>query len=97
MHLIFSILTVRLIGQNAQRVEGGISVPPQFEPLNSAYALDFPISICAAMDIRPNHIDIVEIEQILPAQVALKLDRAFDRRKFIPDDDVLIMNTDPFI
>lgn len=97
MHLKFAVLTVRLVGPNAQGVEGGISVPPQFEPLNSAYTLDFSIPICAAMDIRPNHIDIIEIKQVLPAQVALKLDGALDRREFIPDNDVLIVNTDPFI
>jgi hypothetical protein len=97
MNIIFSVLAVRLVRAHTERMESGISIPPQLEPLDCAYALYFAEAICAAMNIGPDNVDIVEINQILPTQISLKLDRAFDCRELISDCDVLVMYADSFI
>lgn len=97
MNIIFSILAIRLVRTHTERMESGISIPPQLEPLDCAYALYFAEAISAAMNIGPDNVDIVEINQILPTQISLKLDRAFDCRELISDCDVLVMYADSFI
>jgi hypothetical protein len=97
MNIILSVLAIRLVRTHTERMESGISIPPQLKPLDCAYALYFAEAICTAMDIGPDNVDIVEINQILPTQISLKLDRAFDCRKLISDCDVLVMYTDSFV
>ncbi|KAI6754309.1 hypothetical protein HG530_012823 [Fusarium avenaceum] len=97
MNIVFSVLAVRLIRTHTERMESGISIPPQLESLDCAYALYFAEAICTTMNIGPDNVDIVEIDQILPTQISLKLDRAFDCRELISDCDVLVMYTDSFI
>jgi hypothetical protein len=95
--IIFSVLAIRLIREYTERVERGVSIPPQLEPLYRAYALHLSKTVCASMDIGPDNVGIEEIDQVLPAQIPLELDRAFNSRKFVSDRDVLVMYTNTFI
>ncbi|KAF4457864.1 hypothetical protein F53441_303 [Fusarium austroafricanum] len=95
--IIFPVLAIRLVRAHAERVESGISISPQLEPLDRTYSLYFAEAICTAMDIGPNNVDIVEIDQVLPAQISLKLYRTFNCRELVSDRDVLVMDTNSFI
>jgi hypothetical protein len=95
--IVFSILTIRLIREYTERVESSISIPPQLKPLDCTYAPHLAKAVCTSMNIGPDNVDIVEIDQVLPAQIPLELDRAFDSRKLISDRDVLVMYANSFI
>lgn len=97
MNIVFPILAIRLIREHAERVERSISIPPQLEPLNRAYALHFAKAICASMNIGPDDVSIVEIDQVLPAQIPLELDRAFYCCKLVSDRDILVVYTNTLI
>lgn len=94
VNVILAVVVVRLVGQDAQRVKGGVSVPPKLEPLNSTDALDLAEAVGAALQVGPNHVDVVKVHQVLSSQVALELDGSLDGGELVPDLDVLVMNAD---
>lgn len=49
------------------------------------------------MNIGPNHIHVVEVDEVFSADIALELDRAFDRGEFVPNLDILVVDTDAFV
>lgn len=65
VNVILAVLVVRLVGQDAQRVEGGVSVPPKLEPLNGTDTLDLAEAVGAALQVGPNHVDVVKVHQVL--------------------------------
>lgn len=65
VNVILAVLVVRLIGQDAQGVEGGVSVPPKLEPLNGTDALDLAEAVGAALQVGPNNVDVVKVHQVL--------------------------------
>ena len=78
-------------------MKGSVSVSPELESLDGANTFDLAEAICTTMDIRPDDVNIEEIDQILSAQVSLKLDGPFDSRKLVPNLDILIVNTDSLV
>lgn len=65
VNVILAVLVVRLIGQDAQGVERGVSVPPKLEPLNGTDALDLAEAVGAALQVGPNNVDVVKVYQVL--------------------------------
>jgi hypothetical protein len=78
-------------------VEGGIPVPPHFEPLDRAYALDFAEAISAAVDVGPYDVDVEEVDEISSAKIALELDGSFHGGEFVSNLDVLIVDANTLI
>lgn len=97
VNIILSVLAIRLIGTHAEGVESRISIPPQLESLNRTDPLHLAEAICATMDVCPNDVDVIEINQVLSAQISLKLNRALDCREFVSDRDVLVMYTNTLV
>lgn len=97
VYMVISILTIRLVRAYTKRVKGSISVTPQLEPLNCAYSLHLAKAVRTSMNVCPDNVDIVKVDQVLPAQISLELDRAFDCCEFVSDCDVLIVYANSFI
>src|SRR5689334_10136735 len=67
VHVVLAVCAVRFVGQDADRVEGSISVPPHFEALYRPYTLDFSKAICPPVYVGPHNINIIESDQVSPA------------------------------
>lgn len=97
MYLVFAVLSVRFIRTYTERVKCCVSIPPELESLYRANALDFSETISATMDVGPHYVHVKKVNEVFAPDVALKLDRPFDGSEFVPNLDVLVMDTDAFV
>lgn len=97
MNVVFTIMAVGLVGKNTEGVKSGVAIAPHLQTLNGTNALDLSKAISTPMDVCPCDIDIVVIDKIPSAQIALKLHGTLDTGELVLDLHVLIMDTDAFI
>lgn len=81
--VVLVVLPRRPVGEDGYRMEIRVVVPPELESLNHTHAPDASKSIRPRVHVGPDDVDVVVIEEGLPAHVALKSDRAVDRRELI--------------
>lgn len=55
-----------------------VPVSPELQPLDQTHAPDIAETVSPAVDIGPDHVHIKVINEVLPPDVALEPDGAFD-------------------
>jgi hypothetical protein len=97
MNIVFTILLISLVGQNAEGVERGVSITPHLEALDRTDAFDFAKAVGTSVDVGPGNVHVEEVDQVPPPQVALELHGAFHACELILDLHMLVMDADTFI
>ncbi|GJC86885.1 hypothetical protein ColLi_09723 [Colletotrichum liriopes] len=86
VYLVFPVLaTTRAISEYGQRM-----------PLNQSHASDVAKSVCSSVYVGPYNINIVIVDQVLPADVSLESDRALDGGELVLDLHKMVVDYHAF-